>query len=114
MTVAAWIAQFGNGVCGLDKWIAGEWHRCLFEPVTALTGDALFGLMVGSGLWIAFYFAAGGSIAAPTAALILVASLLFPILPGSFIGIAYGVLLIGVAAAVLNVMQRYVLNPSTA
>jgi len=99
--------------CSLEEWALGDWHNCVFDPVPALIGEPLFGLLVGSGLWLSMYFAAGGKTSTPTAVILLVSTLVFPILPGGMVGIAKGILIIGVAAAIMQVLQKYVLNPAT-
>jgi hypothetical protein len=43
----------------------------------------------------------------------LLASALFPLLPGDLRGIAWAVLFVGAAAAILQSAQKYLLNPST-
>jgi hypothetical protein len=101
-------------ICSVGDWLTGEWHSCMIDPVVGVTGVALFGLLVGSAMWISLYFAGGGDTSTPTAVTILVGSVLFPILPGGMVGIAYGALTIGVSAAFFQVLQKYVLNPTTA
>jgi hypothetical protein len=49
----------------------------------------------------------------PTAVIILAAPLLFAVLPGGMGELAYGVITVGIAAAFLQGLQKYVLNPST-
>jgi hypothetical protein len=114
------IAQLNNGTrysgdssCGTNEWIAGEWHRCLFEPTTSLIGEPTFGVLIGIGIYGSMYVAGGGDMTTPTTVTILLATLMFPLLPGGFNGIAWAVLLVGAAAAILQVMQKYVLSPAT-
>lgn len=99
--------------CGVSDWVAGDWHRCLFEPVVSVIGEPIFGLLVGGGVYLALYLAGGGRASAPTVVTILVASLLFPLLPGQFSGIAWSVLFVGATAAIFQSLQKYLLNPST-
>lgn len=99
--------------CDISRWINGDWHTCLFQPVTGLVGEATFGVLVGVGLWAALYLAGGGRTTTPTVVCILVATILFPALPSGFAGIAWSVLLVGAAAALLQGMQKYVLSPAT-
>lgn len=100
--------------CSASRWLSGEWHTCIFEPFVTVLSEPVFGMIIGSALWLGFYFASGGRWSAPTAVTILVSTLLFPALPGNLVNVASGVLTIGVAAVILQVLQRYVLNPSTA
>ena len=90
----------GDTSCGVDTWIGGDWHRCLFEPITALVGEATFGVLIGR-------------TTTPTVVTILLATLMFPVLPSGFNGIAWSVLLVGAAASMLQVLQKYVLSPAT-
>jgi hypothetical protein len=99
--------------CGIDKWIAGDWHNCIFSPVVGLVGEGIFGVLIGASLWIALYFAGGGSTTTPTVVTILLATIMFPVLPASYYGIAWSMLLVGAAAAILQSMQKYALSPST-
>jgi hypothetical protein len=114
------IAQLNNGQpytgdtsCSLDSWIQGDWHRCLFESTTALIGESTFGVLIGIGIYAGLYVAGGGRTTTPTVVVILLATLMFPLLPGQFNGIAWSVLLVGAAASMLQVMQKYVLSPAT-
>jgi hypothetical protein len=100
-------------ICSQADWLTGDWHACFIDPMTGIVGVGLFGLLVGGALWTSLYFAGGGSTATPTAVCILVGSALFPILPGGMVGVATGAITIGVAAAFFQVLQKYVLNPST-
>jgi hypothetical protein len=100
-------------ICTTEEWLLGEWHSCIFDPMTGIVGEPLFALLVGSAMWTSLYFAGSGGMATPTAVTILVGAILFPILPGGMVGVAYGAVTIGVAAAFFQVLQKYVLNPST-
>jgi len=87
--------------CGISQWSA------------AFGGDALFGTMVGSLLFLALYVAADGDMAVPTVAVILTGGVFVPMLPSNLQSISTGIVVIGLAAAVWQVLQKYVLNPST-
>jgi len=103
----------GDTSCSVDTWIGGDWHRCLFEPITALVGEATFGVLIGVGIYASLYLAGGGRTTTPTVVTILLATLMFPVLPSGFNGIAWSVLLVGAAASMLQVLQKYVLSPAT-
>jgi hypothetical protein len=118
--ISTLIAQINNGTsytgdtsCDTSSWIAGDWHTCLFEPTTSLIGEPTFGVLIGVGIYGSMYVAGGGDMTTPTVVTILLATLMFPLLPGGFSGIAWAVLLVGAAAAILQVMQKYVLSPAT-
>lgn len=89
----------------------GSATSCLVDQWTAaFGGEALFGLIMGSVIFVAFYWAADGQIATPTVALILTGTVLVPMVPGSYGRIAMGVVVIGLAAAVWQVLQKYVMS----
>lgn len=100
-------------ICTIDKWMAGDWHTCLFQATTDLVGETTFGLLVGAALWTALYLAGGGRSTAPTVVVILLATIMFPVLPNAFVGIAWSVLVVGAVAAVVQIAQKYVLSPGT-
>jgi len=99
--------------CAVSEWINGNWHSCLFDPVTSLVGEPTFGLLVGAGLWTAFYLAGNGSMTTPTVVTILLATVMFPVLPSAFSGIAWTILVVGATAALVQLGQKYVLSPAT-
>lgn len=99
--------------CGLDKWIAGDWHYCVFNPVTSIIGDGVFGLVLGAAIWASLYFAGSGRPTTPTAVCIILSTLMFPIIPNQYTGIAWSILLVGAAGVILQSLQKYVLSPAT-
>lgn len=99
--------------CSIDKWISGDWHFCLFDPVVSLVGEGIFGLLIGAAVYTGLYMAGNGQPTAPTVVTILLATIMFPALPQAYVGIAWSVLVVGAAAAILQVMQKYVLSPGT-
>jgi hypothetical protein len=99
--------------CDMDRWLNGEAHACVFDPAVGLIGEGIFGILIGGGLYLALYFAGGGRATTPTVVTVLLAALLFPVLPGAYVGIAWSMLLVGAAAALLQTFQKYILSPST-
>lgn len=99
--------------CDISGWINGNWHTCLFDPVVSLVGEGTFGLLIASGLWVALFLAGGGSATTPTVVMILLATIAFPVIPAAYSGIAWAILLVGAAAAVMQTMQKYVISPAT-
>ena len=88
---------------------------CLIDQwVVAFGGPNLLGLLAASLLFIGFYIASEGSVSVPAVALLLVGTVLIPALPAQYSSIATTVVFVGLAAAIFAVLQRYVLNPSTA
>jgi hypothetical protein len=100
--------------CSSDEWLKGNAGPCLYEPITQIAGEGFFGLMIGGAVFLSLYFAGGGRTTTATVVTILLASAMFPLLPGDFQGIAWAVLFVGGAAAVLQSAQKYLLSPSTA
>jgi len=100
--------------CGTSDWLSGDWGPCLYEPVTTVAGEGFFGLVIGGSVFLSLYFAAGGRATTATVVTMLLAGALFPVLPGQYVGIAWTVLFVGAAAAILQSAQKYILNPSTA
>lgn len=87
--------------------------RCMFRDfANAFGGEPTFGVFVGGVVMISLWIASPRqSIAAPAALTILLGSLLFPVLPGSYQEFAWTFIVIGLAAALLSVARRYVLDP---
>lgn len=100
--------------CGLSNWLAGNWGDCLIDPVIGLTSPGIFGLLVAAAIFASLYFAGGGSLTTPTVVSILFGGVLVPVLPSQFAGIAWAVLFVGGVAALVQVGQKYLLEPSTA
>jgi len=99
--------------CRMDRWIAGDWHQCVLEPVPGLVSDGIFGLFVAIALYGGLYLAGGGKSTTPTVVTILVASVMFATLPAAYRGLAWSVLLLGGAAALIQAFQKYMLDPTT-
>lgn len=103
--------------------ISGIGDSCYFgdRPLVCLTdqyasafgSEGLFGLLIGAVLFMAFYVAGDGDMATPTVALILTGSVLMPTLPGQYSQIGMYVVVIGLGAALWQVIQKYTLSPAT-
>lgn len=88
--------------------------KCLVDQyIGAFGGEGLLGLMAGSLLFIVFYIASDGNVAVPTVVVILTGGLTIPMLPAQYAAISSGLVVIGLASALWQVLQKYVLNPST-
>jgi hypothetical protein len=99
---------------GSSCYFGGSALTCLLDQLTSATGgNALFGLLAGSVIFVAFYIASDGDITTPAVALILTGTVFVPMVPGNYGKIGAAVALIGLAAAVWQVFQKYVLAPST-
>lgn len=91
-------------------YFGGDALTCLLDQLTsAFGGVALFGVLLGAVIFVAFYIASEGDLATPTVALILTGTVTVSMLPGVYQRIAYGVVVIGVAAAVWQVLKQYFL-----
>lgn len=96
-------------------YLGGAALDCLLSQlVSAFGGAALFGLLLGAVIFTTFYIASGGDLATPTVALILTGTVVIAMLPGAYERIATGVVVIGLAAAIWQVLQQYVLSGVTA
>jgi len=89
----------------------GNAFVCLLDQLTAAVGGPGFlGVIIGGVIFTALYIAGNGSMATPTVAVILVGTALVPMVPGQYQQIAMAVVTIGVAAAVWQILQQYVLS----
>lgn len=105
MTTAYPLQSIQNS-CYLD----GNALSCLLDQlVAAFGGPALLGLFMGALIFVTFYVASEGDMATPTVALILTGTVTVSMVPGSYQDIAYGVVVIGMAAALWQVIKQYVL-----
>lgn len=96
---------------GDSCYFSGNGLTCLLDQITsAFGGPELFGLVAGALIFVVFYVASEGDLATPTVALILSGTVFIPMLPGSYSQIAYGVVAIGLAAGVWQVLKQYVLS----
>lgn len=92
-------------------YFGGDGLACALNQLTgAFGGQGLFGLFLGSVIFVAFYIGSSGELAPPTVALILVGTVAIPMVPGHYERIAYGVVVIGLSAAVWQVLQQYVMS----
>ncbi len=78
--------------------------------VSAFGGPALFGLLLSAVIFVAFYVATNGDITTPTVALVLVGTVTVSMVPGNYSRIAYGIVVIGLGAAVWQVIKTYVIS----
>jgi len=83
------------------------------QYVGAFGGEAMLGVLLGVTIFGTLYIASDGSMATPTVALILIGGGLVGMLPSNYSQIAMYVIYIGLAAALWQVLQKYVLSPAT-
>jgi len=79
--------------------------------VSAFGGPALFGLLLGAFIFVVFYIGSDGDMPTATVALVLTGTVTVSMVPATYGRPAGGVVVIGLAAAVWQVIQRYVLTP---
>ena len=92
-------------------YFGGDALACLLgQQVSAFGGEALYGLLLGSVLFVVFYIASEGSLATPTVVLILTGTVIVGMLPANYQSIAFGVVVIGLAAAIWQVIKTYILS----
>lgn len=95
-------------------YFGGDGLTCLLDQyVSALGGEALFGVIMGAVIFVAFYVASEGDMATPTVALVLTGTVIVPMVPGNYGDIGMGVVVIGLTAALWQAVQKYVLSPAT-
>lgn len=96
--------------CGINKWITGDWHNCLFSPVANGIGEPLFGLIIGGVTIFGLFLAGSGDVDTPAVVTIMFGGLLTAVLPGGMVQVAFGVAFVGVLAALMSVANRYILG----
>jgi hypothetical protein len=107
--------DFGNSSAAC--YVEHPWSlldACVNPQLAGATGgsDALFGLMLGMSILVPMWLADDeGRLAAPAVLLILLGGSLLPMLPGNMRGAAWTLIILGVAAAIAVVANRFVLNP---
>jgi len=87
--------------CGAQQFVGAFGTPGLFAVVLAVL---IFGV---------FYLLSGGNLAVPTVALILSGVALVEMLPSNYAQVAGYLVIIGLAAAMFQVVQKYVLSPAT-
>jgi hypothetical protein len=85
--------------------------ECVLPQVVAAVGsEQMFGLLLGGSLIAGLWLAGDGDLATPAAVTVLVGGVLFPILPGGYLGIARTVAFLGLVAVILAVLEKYYLE----
>lgn len=98
---------------GDSCYFGGDALQCAIDQnVSAFGGPGLLGVLVGAVIFAVFYIASDGEMATPTVALVLTGTVIVGMMPASYQSMAYGVVVIGLAAAVWQVFKQYVLSGS--
>lgn len=92
----------------IEDWAEGNWVEAIFNMYTGVGGEMLVGAIIGATILIAMWIHSD-DLALPTVILILFAPSLWAVLPGDLQSTAYGVMLVGGVAALMTVLERYVL-----
>lgn len=88
--------------------------NCASEQfISAFGGGGLFAVVLAGTIFGVFYIAGEGDTATPTVALILSGGGLMAMLPANYQQTAAYIVVIGLAAAMWQVIQAYVLSPAT-
>lgn len=99
---------------GSSCYFGGDALTCVLDQlVAAFGGEALLGLLLGGVIFAVFWIASKGDLSTPTVALILSGTVTISMVPASYQRIAGGVVLIGLAAALFQGIQKYVLSGVT-
>jgi len=92
---------------------SGDLTGCVLEGVfNAGPSPEIMGFLLGSMLLTSLYLAGDGTVVVPAVAMILFGSILVPLLPGQFRGLAYMVVVIGITVAAFYGYQRFAMRRS--
>jgi hypothetical protein len=92
-------------------YFGGDALNCLLSQLVAATGgNAMFGLMAGALIFMVFYIASEGDMATPTVALILTGTVFVAMVPDNYGEIGAAIVMLGLAAAIWQVLKQYVLS----
>jgi hypothetical protein len=90
--------------CIADNWTDALNECVLPSAVGAVGGEAMLGLLAGVTL-VGGTALSGGNTATPAALLLVVGSVLIGMLPASYHGLAYAMVIVGLAAAVYKLAE---------
>lgn len=89
----------------------GDLLEAVLTDLTAATGgEALFGILAGGAIVLAFYVGGGRDLATPTVLTILLGSVLIPMLPGQYQQLGLSLIIVGIAAGIMAIANRYILR----
>lgn len=93
-------------------WDTKDWLTCTLDLLTYQIGEPIFALLIGGFVMASFWLAGGRNMAVPSVIIIGAGGFLIPTLPGQYTAVGTSLVVIGIAAAVMSVGKRYVLNPA--
>jgi hypothetical protein len=82
----------------------------LADMSVATGGEGLFGILVGGATLLTFYIASDGGLATPGVLTALVGGILLPTLPPSYRSIALVIVFLGLVAAIMAGLKKYVMS----
>jgi hypothetical protein len=85
-------------------------QAALDDLVAAAGGEAIFGVLIGGTLILSLWIAGDGDLATPSVITVLLGAIMFPLLPGTYLGIARVITFIGLTAATLAAVEKYYLE----
>lgn len=107
-------SQLDNSAVGCYVSNNPDWLGCAFDGFTsAFGGQATFGLIV-AGAVIFVMYRASGEMTLPTVTTILLGGFAIPMLPAQYRAMALSITVVGIAAALWIVVERYVLSGAAA
>lgn len=99
LVVAASLSDYTSG---------GLLDAALNDLAAAVGGQQVFGLLVGGAVMLSFYLASNGGLATPATLTALSGGLLIAALPPGYRSIAQVIIFLGLAAAMMTVLVKYV------
>lgn len=80
----------------------------LDDLASSVGGQAMFGFLVGGMLITGFYVASNGGLATASTLTAVIGALMIPALPPTYQGIAFIIIFLGIAGAVMSGLDKYV------
>jgi hypothetical protein len=85
--------------------------QCSLSDMGGATGgEGLFGVLVAGALMYTFYVASDGGLATPSVLTALTGGVMIPVLPPAYRTIALTVVFLGLVAALLTGLKKYVMS----
>jgi hypothetical protein len=107
-------SQLDSGALGCYVSDNPDWLGCAFDGfASAFGGQAAFGLIVAGAVVLVMY-RASGEMTLPTVTTILLGGFAIPTLPAQYRTMALSITVVGIAAALWMVVERYVLSGAAA
>lgn len=96
---------------GIDCYSAGgDLLQCAIQDIVGPFGEGLFALIVAGCVFVGLWYAGDGRLETPAVVLIILGGWIVPSLPGNYQQMAQTLAILGLTAAVLSVLNRYVMS----